>query len=595
MKSAWISPVVGLLGVGLGWILGGLMRDETLPEPVADPVDRIERPADPPSEPTLVGLPVPMPSTPTVVRAAPPPDQVGPSAADLEVLEEIDPDEFGRFVILEETMDPATGDARGWHALLTLYALAGRLEDFQRVVPRALEAGLDRDVLLGLLQLLPVEKHVAALDHVLKAFPEGAWNVGTIADIYTNAGANERAVDVLVPVLEAGADVDLASRLVRADPDRAARILGAMTTAEGWSAEMLGQLGAAFVEAERPDLALTFLQDALGREPVNYAVLMSLRTVDPDLALAHARRLTEQHADRADVWTWLGQLEADVGDGEAAFEAYRRAAALGLTTEVLFGMVGADPERAYEAAVELSANVTDDEVLGAVAKVALKGGKREDTLATLLRAHELDPSDHEWMTAMVALDPQRAAEIIGQTAGSYGGEGRDEVVGAHGNALLETGRAGDAYERYREAYELDPSDWEWQRGLARADPDRAIPLLEARREEAGDEGDLLGALADAYAGAGRREEAVALYQRAVDVGGGDEWYARMGQVDGDRALTALQQRVRESPEAADTWGALGELHRARGEKEAARDAYDKARALNTTNLFYEIRYREMGG
>ena len=37
---------------------------------------------------------------------------------------------------------------------------------------------------------------------------------------------------------------------------------------------MLGQLGNAFVGAERPDLALVFLQDALAREPVNHEVLM---------------------------------------------------------------------------------------------------------------------------------------------------------------------------------------------------------------------------------------------------------------------------------------------------------------------------------
>ena len=45
---------------------------------------------------------------------------------------------------------------------------------------------------------------------------------------------------------------------------------------------------------------------------------------------------------------------------------------------------------------------TDDEVLGAVAKVALKSGRVEDAMTTLLRAHERDPSDHEWMVAMVA-------------------------------------------------------------------------------------------------------------------------------------------------------------------------------------------------
>lgn len=595
MKSAWIPLVVGLLGVGAGWILGDVVRDDAVPEPDTDVVERVEAPEAPSSGPTLVGLAPSAPATLTVGRApTPPPAGTGPTQEDLEIIEEIGPEGFEEIVLFEKGMDPASGEHRGWHALLTLYAMAGRLDDFQRVAPRALEAGLDRDALLGLLQLLPLEKQVAALDLIMQAFPEGAWNVGTIADIYTNAGASERAVGVLVPMLESAADVDLASRLVRADPDRAARILGAMTGAEGWTPEMVGQIGAAFVGAERPDLALTFLQDALAREPINHTVLMSLRQVDPALAIAHARDLTEQHAGRADVWSWLGQLEAESGNSAAAFAAYEAAASIQLTTEALYGMMQADPDRAFTTAVELSANVTDDEVLGAVAKVAIKGGRTAETLATLLRAHERDPSDHEWMSALVALDPERAAEILGETATGYGGDSRDEVVGAHGNALLVVGRASEAYERYREAFELDPGDWEWQRGLARAGPEQAIPLLEARREEAGDEADLLGALADAYAGAGRRGEALALYQQAVDGGGGDEWYARMAHVDEERALRSLQQRVQQAPEAGEAWGALGDLHRERGDKEAARDAYDRARTLSGTSLIWEIRYQQMG-
>jgi len=198
------------------------------------------------------------------------------------------------------------------------------------------------------------------------------------------------------------------------------------------------------------------------------------------------------------------------------------------------------------------------------------------------------------MIALVALDPKRAAEVIGRSASSFSGEGRDEVVGAHGNALLELGHPDAAFDRYREAFELDPADWEWQRGLARSDPQRAIPLLEARREEAGDEADLIGALGDAYAGAGRRAEALALYEQAAASGGGDEWYARMGLVDPERALADLDRRTREAPGVAEAWGALGDLQRDLGHRAEALNAYARARELAPASLIYEIRYRQMG-
>jgi cytochrome c-type biogenesis protein CcmH/NrfG len=69
----------------------------------------------------------------------------------------------------------------------------------------------------------------------------------------------------------------------------------------------------------------------------------------------------------------------------------------------------------------------------------------------------------------------------------------------------------------------------------------------------------------------------------------------MGRIDSERALEALERRVRESPEAGEAWGALGDLQRELGHREAAHAAYDRARALNSTNLVYEIRYRQTGG
>jgi tetratricopeptide (TPR) repeat protein len=194
---------------------------------------------------------------------------------------------------------------------------------------------------------------------------------------------------------------------------------------------------------------------------------------------------------------------------------------------------------------------------------------------------------------MVVLDPAAAAETLAETARRYSGDSSDEVVGAYGNALLHIGRTEEAYRQYLRAHEEDPSDWEWQRGLARADPRRALPILQERWEANGDEGDLAGALADAYAGTGREHEAAELYQTAIDKGGGPEWWSRMGLVDAARAYEGLQGAIHEAPGSAENWAALGDYHRLRGESAEARNAYDRARGISPTVLIYEIRYRAL--
>lgn len=579
------------VGVGLGWVLASLHHDGRTSSSPPLPVETAVRRSPPPaSAPALRGRP-PAPVHPSPSAA---PLAASEPAPPSDVIEFVGPDEIEQWVVWEEAVAPTAG-RRGWQALLTLYAMAGRLEDFQRAVPRALEAGLGGPVVLDLLQLLPHDKQVVALDHLLQAFPEREWPVTTVAAIYANAGAGERAVDILVPALEKEVTADLARCLVQAAPDRAARVLAALANPGDWSANLLAEVGEAFVTAQRPDLALTFLQDALAREPLNGFALMTLGLVDRPLALAHARRLTQEHGDQAEVWTWLAGLAMDGGDRVAAFEAYRQAAARDLTVDAIFGLMRADPDRAYATAAQLADDVTDDETLGALAKVALRSGRAEDTMAALLRAHERDPSDNEWMTAMVALDPKRAVDVLGRTAREYRGDSQDEVVGAYGNALREVGRMEEAFEQYREAYDIDPGDWEWQRGLARSDPGRAVGILEARWKEVGDEGDLVGALADAYAGLGERRRAMELYERALDLGGGDEWYARMARVDPDVALVRLRALTETQPGSADAWGALGDLHRELGNESEAREAYGEARRFSPTHLLWEIRWREMGG
>lgn len=296
MKFGWMLLAVGV-GVGLGWVLASLHHDGRTSSSPPLPVESAVRRSPPPaSAPALRGRP-PAPVHPSPSAA---PLAASEPAPPSDVIEFVGPDEIEQWVVWEEAVAPTAG-RRGWQALLTLYAMAGRLEDFQRAVPRALEAGLGGPVVLDLLQLLPHDKQVVALDHLLQAFPEREWPVTTVAAIYANVGAGERAVDILVPALEKEVTADLARCLVQAAPDRAARVLAALANPGDWSANLLAEVGEAFVTAQRPDLALTFLQDALAREPLNGSALMTLGLVDRPLALAHARRLTQEHGDQAEV------------------------------------------------------------------------------------------------------------------------------------------------------------------------------------------------------------------------------------------------------------------------------------------------------
>ena len=96
---------------------------------------------------------------------------------------------------------------------------------------------------------------------------------------------------------------------------------------------------------------------------------------------------------------------------------------------------GLNPAAAMAVALEVTANTTDDELLGSVAKIALRNGHAGEAFEALLRAHEQDPTDHEWLVAMVGMDPERAVATLRATVERYTGESRDEVVGALGNAL----------------------------------------------------------------------------------------------------------------------------------------------------------------
>ncbi len=575
-----------LVGVGLGWVLAGLGGPLRGPADASlTSVPELSRAALPPCEPQLRGRAIVPPeaaSRPASPRQGP----VGDAAAEA-VVEHVGEEGFEEIVLWEEDLEIDALGERAWLALLTLYAAASRQADFLRAAVKALATGdVDASDVLECVGDAPVKTRAQLLDALRAALPDAGWHVGTVADIYIACDAHDRAVGVLVPAFQESRELDLATRLIRASPDRAAAELQAFLHGDTFDAEALGTLGQAFMGQERGDLATSFFLESLRLEPRNGETLMALAAVDGALAASHAVALTQSSPDDAQAWNWLGKIRADAGDAEAAFEAYQRSAEGTPTTEALYGMLALDPERTLQVARQISTESDNDEVHGAVAKIALQGENLNDALDAVLRAHRTDPTDHEWLRAMVTLDPARALAALEETSASYSGDERDEVIGAKANALGDLGRREDAFQAYLEAHNLDKGDWEWQRGLARADPARALDVLEAYRSESGDEGDLLGAIGDAYAGIGRSDEAMRHYERALEMDGGNEWLAHMARVDPEEATRRIQVAINEKPNEAELWFRLGEAHAAAGHREEATRAFAKARGLDPQNLYY---------
>ena len=483
------------------------------------------------------------------------------------------------------------GSTRGWSALLTLYAMGDRADDFLRVAPDALRGGVEAADVLEAVRLFPADRRSDVLQRLLAATTDTAWPSDVVADVFVEAGDRERALAVLATSLAAEPHRALIERLVAVDPANAASMLQKIAQDGGWTADRLRQVADALVRGGHPELATSFFQSALERAPFDRDALAGLADVSPELALKHARQLTRQEARNPSAWLSLGDAQIASGNGADAFDAFRQSAAMSLSKDALYGMAKADPARAYAAAVELAGPSPDEGTLGAIARIALDADRPADSLAALLAAHERDPSNRRWNAALAALDPKRAAEVLGAAVETYRGRHRDEVVGAYGDALMQSGDSTAAFDRYREAFDLRPDSGTWQLGLARTDPTRAIPLLEARRLAVGDDAETLGALADAYAGAGRTDEARALYVRAVEKDGGLEWYAHMARVDPKTAVARLQEATTRDPKSGEAWGALGDCQRQLGNMAAAREAYAHARELEPGSLTWALRAR----
>jgi tetratricopeptide (TPR) repeat protein len=382
---------------------------------------------------------------------------------------------------------------------------------------------------------------------------------------------------------------------VRIYPERAALLLMQMAEEKGWEAGPYINIAELLKEAEQQDMAIRFLRTAISLSPDNDRAYELFLEIDParmeDLAAAAA----QEHPTSAKAWHRLAQAKLDAGDKAGAFEAFKRSAELGHSNvdDIFREMIRCDASLALPA-IRAIAKQNDEESQGLLGHAFVANGLVDEAYDTYIRAHSLDPDDVTWLRCLVEIDPTRAASVLRQTIASYDGSGKDEIVGARGNALRRLGHDAAAFEEYSAALEIDDDDWEWMQGIAASDPRRAATVLEKKLEGNPDSRNIKGALADAYAGMGRGAEAAELYRQILENDSAEtRWKISYAQVDPAAGIAILKKDVDAEPDDDYKWGALGDALRRLGRTAEAREAYSKAREIDPADWRWHTRLKEL--
>ncbi len=558
MKVLWLFPAGVLVGAALAWVfLIGF--GSKVPE-VASGV--------PPSRPVR-------PSAPDLT--ATPPSAMKPGGSDLH----------GFAVKPEQAVTY-------WSALAVADAIAGHADRFTAGAIRVLKAGGDYEDVQKMLVYLPKELRAGVMELLITAFPDGSWDRWRLSDFYVQAGDRELAFKTLHSQLESGDENPEPgiSRLVKIDPIRAGSALLTIAEKHDWTEALLVFTARKLVNAKQPGLARPFLLKALAIDAADDEAVELMSRIDPTLAIDLAIKAVEAAPEDGDAWSRLAELRRGAGDLAGAFEAYRQAALVATDEDslrdMMRGMILTDPMAALPLVRGLADN-PDDETLGILGLAYLAAGQREAAFRVYNQAHEFDPSDSEWLHRLVAIDPERAALVLAERIEESPGTGNDELVGTYALSLERQGKLGEAYESYLRAWRLDAEDWEWMRGLARTNPERAAGLLKEKHRENPEDGTVAGALADAYAGLGRVAEAVRLYEQAIETGEDPHrWLAGLAAVEPGRGLPMLRAAVDEDPEDDEMWGALGDAYYHLGRMEDAKQAYDRALELDPSDWEWSV-------
>lgn len=486
-----------------------------------------------------------------------------------------------------ETARPGDAQARtrGLTLLAGLSALGGDEATFLRLATEALSRGLPLARLLDAVREFPVERRGALLVALLDAAPGPTEGAAEVARMLAESGQGARALALVREALPRAGDLDpaLARWLVRLDPDGAAAYLLSLEGSETWDASRLATLRGLLAEAGQEAALLPFVQRALEERPGDHGTLRLLRRLDPTAAAAQVDAMLRKNPSDPWAWSFLGELRKEQGDTAAAFDAYRRAAERDPSRSTFRELLRLDPARGLELVLTATKDSVDDEMIGAQAEAYAQAGRTAEAVAALLRAHQHDPEDGEWIARLTELDPAAAVEVVGRRVLAAPEAASARWIGRYARALEAAGKGEDAFAQFLEAHRRDPDDDEWQRSIARLDPARAVPVLEAHAKARPGDASGRGALGLALAASGRRPEAIEQLDAALAGGDVKRWYPALAELAPDRAVDGLRRRAEAEGDRASLYGMLGTALRERGDLAGARAAFDRAAELDPSD------------
>jgi len=419
-----------------------------------------------------------------------------------------------------------------------------------------------------------------------------------VANRLAGVGRTERAFELLaVGLADPNAPGLLGSLapLLTVDPDRTAGMLIDAARANGWEASAWNGIASQLSSIDRNDLALRALRVAIELNRTDGDTLSTALGIDPPTAEMLALRLIEADPKDAAAWSTLGEARNRRGDHDGAFEALVQYARLQRSREALEMLLNLDPGRALAVVNELTAETTDDEAIGALAINYKQLGRTREAWDAYYRAHLIDPTDSEWLSEMVALDPHRSVEVFEKRLKDGYGVNSDEMLGSYAQALLGAGRPDDAWDQFVAAFKLDPTDSEWIDGLGSIDPYRTIDLLKSELDRNPGNDTAFSSLAAMLGKVGRPQEALSMMRDLIEkTPSPTGWLMTLSTTMPTEAEELTRGKLRSYPRDDELWGTLGKILFNQERKNEALAAFRKAIEIDPSDGEWQDYLRRLG-
>jgi tetratricopeptide (TPR) repeat protein len=302
--------------------------------------------------------------------------------------------------------------------------------------------------------------------------------------------------------------------------------------AEASDSELAGRIGDALEGLGDQAGAAQAYRLALAREPDDWDRLQALMRVAPEEALAEIEGYASEFGLEGDQGVAMQRAAAllAVGRSDEALAIFDRLLAANPNDEFLWSeLMERAPAAAEERLRARMAGAAGEELAATRLRlaVALRGsGRQREAVELLGQALAEQPGDPAILERLVDLDPERGRRMLLEELERAPSAQLWAMLGE--NLLRDEALRAEATAAFWRAHELEPEGgWEYQ--LLRLAPAEIGPSLE-RRATAADDDELLGDIADAYWQIDRRDEAIALWERAHQIDRGDpEWTGKLRQ------------------------------------------------------------------